>query len=422
MGSIRYNEIAERIGWSSEQQAHYRDGRLHAVLEHAITNVPFYEKCLRAHGLTPRDIRHLKDLTVLPLTSQADFEGEHEAFLARGTQPGTCVSRYRGGTNDRTLHIYLSPEECQTVRAIERRTIESGGLTGRYSSVAILPPNQTPPLPDWRERLFHGRRRYVSSFETVHEQLRILLQTRPDCIASSLWILSRLAGEIRRSQPLGFAPRFLLSWGEPMRTRDRETLHQAFGVAPTDMYPIWEFGPIAAECPRRNGLHVNFDLGYVEILRDKHPAEPGEVGEVVITSLVNFTMPLIRYRVGDVASWKNGPCSCGWQGPVLEGVHGRLDQAVLLPTGAYVGARQIEECLDQFTNVVGYRAIQTEPRMVELLVVPGTLFQERTAQLAREKCLELFNHKVGVELRVVYELPLLTSPRRHSVICKLPHG
>ena len=420
MGSIRYRDIAARRNWTLEQRAHYSHARLLAVLEHAVANVPFYKKRFAQHGVTDRDIRHLKDLTLLPLTRKAELETEHEAFLARGVQRKECVSRCRAGANERTLHVYLSPPECETVRAIERRTLETCGLTGRYSSLAVLPPNQTPPAPGMCERWLRGCRHYVSLFETTPEQLRVLRQTRPQAFAAPLWILTRVAKEIHRGAPLGFALRLVLGWGEPMRRGDRDVLRETFGVEPTDVYQTWEFGPIAAECPQRNGLHVNFDLVHVEILREGRPAEPGEAGEVVLTSLVNFTMPLIRYRVGDVASWKSGPCACGWQGLTLEGVHGRLEQTVLLPTGAYIPARYLEECLDQFTNVVGYRAIQTEPRMVELLIVPGTLFQERTAQLVRGKCLELFNHKVGVELRMVNELPFLTGHRRQPVICKLP--
>jgi len=420
MAKIRYRGIADRLSWSPQQQARYGEARLRAVLERAFSSVPFYEKRLHQHGLTLRELRHLKNLTVVPLISLADLEREHDAFLVRDTQPSACVSRCRAGTSDRTMRVYLSPDECRMLRAIERRTIESSGLTGRYTSLMVVPPNQIPPPPGWCEQLLHGRRYYVSSFETTPEHLRVLRQTRPDCVAAPLWVLTRLVKEIQRSQPLGFAPRLVLSWGECMRDADREALRETFRVVPTDLYQAWEFGPLAAECPLHDGLHVNFDLAYIEILSQGRTIETDEIGEVVLTSLVNHTMPLIRYRLGDLANWKKVPCACGWKGPVLAGVHGRLEQAILLPTGGHIGVRQLEKCLDQFTNILAYRAIQTDRRMVELLIVPSTLFQERTAQLLRQKCLELFNNEVGVELRTVNELPILTGNRRQPILCKLP--
>lgn len=427
MKHVRYREILKRLSWSPQQQARYRQTRLRAVVEHAAKNVSFYEKRLRQHGLRARDLRHLKDLSLLPLTSIADLEGDCKAFLARGVQPSECASRCRARESKEALRVYLSPGECETIGAIERRIVASNGLAGRHSRLTFLPPSQMPPRAGasskrrpWHERLLRGRRSYVSAFETPREQLRVLGQLRPDCVVAPLWILNRLEREIRNGRSPGFRLRLLLSWGEPMRQRDREALRETLGIPPTDIYQVWEFGPVAAECPQRDGLHVNFDLVHVEIVCGERTAGPGETGEVVITALANRTMPLIRYRVGDLATWKSGPCSCGWQGPVLEAVHGRLEHAVVLPPGTFVTSRQIEECLDQFTNVVAYRAIQTGPRHVEVLVVPGTLFQQRTTQLLREKCLELFNNQVGVELRVVHELPLLESQRRQSVVCKLP--
>ena len=426
MKRSRYKEILKRPSWSPKQLAHYEQSRLRALLEHAAKNVSFYEKRLRQHGLTLRDLRRLKDLSFLPLTSMADLESDSKAFLARGVQRSECVGRCRPGESAQMLRVYLSPEENETREAIGRRIEVFNGLKGRHSCLMILPPNQITPtsvslgLGSWRERLLGGRRCCVPASETPPEQLRVLQRLRPACVAAPLWVLMRLAREVREDRPLRFRPRLLLSWGEPARASDREVLRETFGIAPTDVYRAWEFGTIAAECPQHNGLHINFDLVHVEIIRGERAAGPGETGEVVLTALANRTMPLIRYRVGDLATWKRDPCTCGWQGPVLEGVHGRVENAFVLPSGTFVTSRQFEDCLDQFTNVVAYRAIQTGRRKVEVLAVPGTLFQERTTQLLREKCLELLNNEVGVELRLVNELPILAGPRRQSILCKLP--
>jgi len=392
-----------------------------ALLQHAAENVPYYQKQWRRQGVTVRHIRRLKDLSLLPLTSRADLEADPNAFLAKGVDKKNCVTRCGSGSpGGKTPRVFLSPEECDLINAVERRILYINGLRGRYSSLIAVPPDQVEEKQSVLDALLHGKRGVVSVSETPTEQLHVLKRMRPECFGAPLWILNRLAKKILAGENLGFHPRLVLSWGEPLREIDRETLREAFGVPPTDIYRTWEFGPIAAECPSHGGLHLNFDLVYIEILRDGKPVEPGEAGEIVVTTLANRTMPLIRYRLGDTAIWKEGGCACGWKGPALQGVHGRSDEVIVLPGGAVVTSRQFEECLDQFTNVEAYRAIQTDPRMVEVLVVPGTLFQERTAQLVRKKCIELFNNQVGVELRVVKELPLLSSRRRQSVICKLP--
>ncbi|MCX8036118.1 MAG: hypothetical protein N3D11_03495 [Candidatus Sumerlaeia bacterium] len=420
MAKIHPKDILDRAHWSAHQIAKFVESRLHRVIERAAQHVPFYEKRFHSHGIKLRDIRQLRDISILPFTTRADLQREADALLARDVVRESCRQRAAVAEPGAAApHVFLSPDEYETIRLIERRIIETHGLTGRHDRVAILPQGLTPPPQTWLDSILRGRRYYIPTSETTLEHLHVISRVKPDCVAAPLWALSRISGEIRKGKALGFQPRLLLSWGEVMRASDRDALRETFGVPPTDVYSVWELGPVAAECPARDGLHVNFDLVHVEILHNGHPVNPGEPGEVVLTSLANDTMPLIRYRVGDVASWKKGPCKCGWQGPVLEGVHGRFEHSVHLPGGGYVGTRHIEHILDQFTNVLAYRLVQTDPRKVEILVVPTTMFNDRTSAMMRTKCLELFNQQIGVEIKVVDELPIVRSPRRHSVVCKI---
>ena len=421
MATIRYGDILHRLEWSVQQQQRYRESRLRPLLAHAANKVPFYKKTFHRHGISERDVRHLRDLSLLPLTSRADLEGDPKAFLSEGVQRRACICRTNARTAEKAVELYLSSEENELLCAIERRLVESNGLKGRYSCLAAVPPADIPDKQSWRDRLFHGRRDGISDAETVAEQLRVLRERKPECFSAPLWILTRLVREIRKGSELGFRPTLLLTCGEPLRQVDCEALREAFGIVPTDVYRTWEFGPLAAECSQHAGLHVNFDMVYIEILRNGRLVEPGETGEVVVTGLANRTMPLIRYRLGDLARMKKDPCACGWPGPVLEGVYGRIEHAIALPGGDFVTARQLEECLDQFSNVREYRVVQSDRRMIEVLVVPATLFQDKTAQLVRNKCLELCRNQIGVELKIVGDLPLLSSRRRQSIISKVPH-
>ncbi len=89
---------------------------------------------------------------------------------------------------------------------------------------------------------------------------------------------------------------------------------------------------------RREGLHVNSDRVYIEILDENlETVEDCETGEIVITDLDNYVMPLIRYRIGDVSSLKNDTCSCGRSLPLLKKVEGRTLDIVKTPNGNRLG-------------------------------------------------------------------------------------
>src|SRR5207248_7261417 len=80
----------------------------------------------------------------------------------------------------------------------------------------------------------------------------------------------------------------------------------------------------ASECSEHSGLHVMSEGLYLEIETPNGPAAPGEMGAVLVTDLLNGAMPLIRYRIGDMAAWADGPCPCGRGLPRLGRVAGRV--------------------------------------------------------------------------------------------------
>jgi phenylacetate-CoA ligase len=75
---------------------------------------------------------------------------------------------------------------------------------------------------------------------------------------------------------------------------------------------------------------------YVEIETPQGPAKPGEVGSVLITDLLNHAMPLIRYRIGDMAALASGTCSCGRALPRLEKIAGRVTDFLVGDAGQLV--------------------------------------------------------------------------------------
>ena len=99
------------------------------------------------------------------------------------------------------------------------------------------------------------------------------------------------------------------------------------------MYSAEEAGCIALQCPQTDNYHVQSESLLVEVLDDKgDPCEPGEIGRVILTTLHNFAMPLIRYQIGDYAE-AGGPCPCGRGLPTLKRILGRRRNRARLPDG-----------------------------------------------------------------------------------------
>jgi phenylacetate-CoA ligase len=117
----------------------------------------------------------------------------------------------------------------------------------------------------------------------------------------------------------------------PAAITNGETLHawqrQVIGCRVFDQYGSVELAAFAAECGCGT-MHVSPDYGKVEIVDDGgRPVPAGEVDHLVSTGLINQAQILVRYRIGDVAAWRQEPCPCGSPLPALERLEGRASHA-----------------------------------------------------------------------------------------------
>ena len=133
---------------------------------------------------------------------------------------------------------------------------------------------------------------------------------------------------------------------------------------------------MAVQCPETEQYHVQAESVLVEVIDDDGRwCEPGEIGRVVVTTLHNFAMPLIRYDIGDYAE-VGEPCPCGRGLPVLRRIVGRQRNMAILPDGRVVWPCMNSQVLisgkiDSLSEMRQFQVIQIEPDTVEFrLVMP----------------------------------------------------
>jgi phenylacetate-CoA ligase len=156
---------------------------------------------------------------------------------------------------------------------------------------------------------------------------------------------------------------------EPLNEDQRTQIRRVFGAPVYDEYGCGEVGAIAYECTRHR-LHVMTDNVVLEILDDAgRPAAPGEMGEVILTDLTNYAMPIIRYRLGDRAVAGSG-CDCALGFPVLDRVLGRIHDVVYTPRGKRWHGEKIDYLMSQlFGERGGFRQYQVVQRSADSLTV-----------------------------------------------------
>ena len=157
--------------------------------------------------------------------------------------------------------------------------------------------------------------------------------------------------------------------GELLHAGARAAISRAFQGRVFDIYGSSETKEIAWECPA-GGMHVNADVLRVEILdEDGRPLPDGAEGQIVVTSLVNHAMPLLRYRMGDRGSLLPGRCECGLAFPLLGVVTGREADMLELQGGRRVSPYALTCALERVGQVLRYQITQLDPARVRVRAI-----------------------------------------------------
>ena len=236
-----------------------------------------------------------------------------------------------------------------------------------------------------RERIdaWFMRRMFVPAFEITPENIEDFVgQIRdhdPVVIDGYAESLNFLASYVTTGRSPGFSPRAVISSAQALPDATRNTIEAGFATKVYDKYGSREFSGIAYQCGDSPDHHVMDESYIVELLVDGRPARPGEIGEVVITDLNNFCVPLIRYRIGDlaVASEAAGPCPCGRSMARIGRIEGRTQAIVHCANGAWLPGTFFAHFFKDHDDVVRqFQVYQERAGEFTLRVVPGEAYSE----------------------------------------------
>jgi len=194
--------------------------------------------------------------------------------------------------------------------------------------------------------------------------------------------------------------------GEAFPAAVRDVL-AARGIRGFQAYASADLGSIAYETEAREGLVVDEGV-LVEIVRPGtgDPVAPGEVGEVVVTTLCNPDYPLIRFGTGDLSALLPGISPCGRTNMRIRGWMGRADQTTKVK-GMFVHPSQVAEIVKRHREIAKARLVVDNPegndRMTLHVEVPGNMSSHQDAIVASIR--EVTKLRGEVAFRAVGELP-----------------
>lgn len=296
--------------------------RLNTLIQHAKRTVPFYS------NLPDLPLQSLGELSQLPLLEKDDLRSD-PARLWSSVKGYMIRQKTTGGSTGAAVTIRkdcrgMAHELAATWRGYHWAGINIGDKQARFWGV----PQQKKDY--WRSRLIDlvTNRMRLSAFSFSDEDLASYVKKleafKPVYFYGYVSMIKQLADFLeRRGQTGTLTPKAVVTTSEVLLQQDRDQISRVFGCKVYDEYGCGEVGTIAHEC-EYGSMHITAENIIVEIVDEAgQPVAPGLPGEIVVTDLVNFSMPLIRYRIKDFATMATQPCPCGRGLPVLSNIHGR---------------------------------------------------------------------------------------------------
>lgn len=320
----------ESTQWLSGEALRERQNRqLGALLDHARRHCTFYRERL------PNDLARWHEI---PLLTRADLQTQADDLRA------TAYPRAHGKSFD--IATGGSTAEPVTVRrtALTQLFWQAATLRDHLwhrrdlsATMAIIrqfpePVDETKP-GRWGGVLRSGPAWHLPISTDVEAQLRWLKEVDPDILLTYPANLDALLTYMHHEGVTLPRLREVRTVSGTVTAALRERCQQALGVSLSDLYSAQEVGVIALQCPESGLLHVQSEHLLVDVLDEQGlPCQEGEIGQVVVTDLHNFAMPLIRYALRDWAE-VGPPCSCDRGLPTLRGVMGRTRNMAVSPQG-----------------------------------------------------------------------------------------
>jgi phenylacetate-CoA ligase len=402
--------------------------RLRSLLQDAYVNVPYYKRTFDAAGFKPTQIKSIADISKVPLLSKQDVrENVHFAMFSNLHNKKEMHRINTSGSTGEPFVCYADKFQLEMRFATTLRALEISGW--QFGDKQLRLWHQTlgmSRIQAFKERVdaWFMRRHFVPAFEMSEDSLHSLMKTiekkKPvlvDGYAESLNFIAMASNSVSRHKP-----KAVMSSAQQLTDSTRTQIEKQFGAKVLDKYGSREFSGIAYQCLESEHHHVQDESYILEILVDGRPAKVGEVGEVVITDLNNFSMPLIRYRIGDMAiAVEQEDCSCGRPHSLIGAISGRTQALILCSNGIWLPGTFFAHFFKDFDFAVKhYQIVQEVYESFILKIVPTAQFSN---QVSDQLLLQLRKYTgVGqiIDLELVTEIPLLKTGKRTPVVSKIP--
>lgn len=415
---LKLRSTFEKTQWfTPEEQTLYQERLLRRIVEHAYRHIPYYRDLFDHIRLKPSDIRHLSDLYKIPVLTKEILSARFKTLEATNSRAFRPQVLYTSGTTGRRIEFLVDrPSNILEFVYYWRHWNWAGYRLGapfaEFSSIFFLKGGEKSRLASHHQRLTNRLllNSLSMSHATVKDYVRAIRKHRPLFLKGLPSVLYYFSLFLRQQGLNDISFKAVFSTGETLLPRCRKFIEETFSCKVYDSYGHMERTVAISECPR-GGLHINPDYGILELIRQndslradftseggyKRDDGAGYSARVVGTSLYNFSMPLLRYEVGDMV-WVDPEkkCACGRQFPLVDAVDGRQSEVIMTPEGEVITAAFL--VFEDVPDILEGQIVQESLDRLHVKIVPAPSFTKASEARLKSRLQMLVGHTAQITL------------------------
>jgi phenylacetate-CoA ligase len=415
--------LKESDFWPYERLRDYQTRRLREMVDHCYQTVPYYHRLFDSLGVKPQDIRTAEDLKVLPILNKEEVRSNVDQFISTRFARSELSRVTTSGTTGAGLEFWHQPTTLEFQWAVWWRFRDRFGLKlsdrhANFGGKPVVPRGQTRP-PFWRQNLALHQT-YFSSYHLTPENMRhyveYLDRRRYVYYCGYPSVLSILAEfMVENSLCISRPPRLVATGSETLLLNQARLISQALGCDVVDQYGAAEQICNMSRCPK--GLyHEDMEQGIIE--RDVvETTSEGTTARIIATGLVDMAMPLLRYDIGDLATFVDRKCPCGRASPVAIRLDGRTEAVIRTPDGRRIG--RMARVFAEMDNVYESQIVQDRLDHLTVRVVRKSGYGEADEKTFRGKIEDIVGPDVRISFEYVDRIPREANGKLRAVISML---
>ncbi len=415
-----------------EECRRWQRSLLYSVLKYSVENSPYYQKIARERSITLTEDGITEELAKFPVLTKDIIINERERIKV-GNFKKAFFRDTTGGTTGEPVMFYKDVCSKESRTASSLLFYEWAGRREGEKLVKLWGSEKeiltgSKGARGWISRYILNTttlNAFRMTPDTMRHYVSVINREKPKVIEAYVQSLYELAKFIEANHLPVFSPKGIIVSAGTLYPPLKEAIERVFKAKVYNRYGSREVGGVACSCEKDEGLHINIFTSYIEILNDRlELCPPEELGGIYITTLTNYVMPLIRYKIGDLGAWsKIQHCSCGRGLPLLRRVEGREMNVFRTRSGRIIPGEFFIHFIGVVFNKNYISKFQVIQEDYDLVIIKVVISDEAGFVRYQDDIVASIRTVMGADCRVKFErvanIEPAASGKYHYTISKL---